>query len=261
MASSEPFRSIVITGASSGIGQALALLYARPDVRMLLMARDADRAARVVRTCRDRGAVVELALLDLRETDALVARLITFDGTSPVDLVIANAGIERSLGPGRRAETLASSVEQTRINFEGVVATVTPLLDPMQRRGRGSIVLIASLAALEPLADQPIYSATKAAVAAWGIALRTGLKASGIGVSVVYPGFVRTGMAARYEGWRPFEVSAEKAALRIAAGVKRGRASIAFPWPLVWLIRLGQIMPRPFRDVVLEACFRFRIAP
>lgn len=261
MTSHEPFRCIVITGASSGIGQALALLYASPGVSLLLMARDADRAERVVQGCRDKGAVVELALVDVCDTDALVARLISFNSTSPVDLVIANAGIEKSLGPNRVAETLGSSIEQMRVNLEGVVATVTPLLDPMQRRGRGSIVLIASLAALEPLADQPIYSATKAGVAAWGIALRTGLRASGIRVSVVYPGFVRTGMAAHYEGWRPFEVSAEKAAIRIAAGVDRGKPSIAFPWPLVWLIRLGHFVPRSLRDVVLERCFSFRIVP
>lgn len=255
------FRSVVVTGASSGIGQALALTYARPGVAMLLIARDADRAGRVLQACRDKGADVELALVDVRDTEALVARLGAFDRRSPVDLVIANAGVEQSLGPGRRAETLDSSIEQVRVNFEGAVATVTPFLDAMQRRRRGSIVLVASLAALEPLPDQPIYSATKAGLAAWGIALHTGLKRSGVRVCVVYPGFVRTGMAARYEGWRPFEVSAEDAALRIAAGVARRRSSIAFPWPLVWLIRLGQLVPRSIRDMILEGFFKFRIAP
>lgn len=254
------FRTIVITGASKGVGAALAAAYAAPEVRLLLIARDVLRAEAVARTCQDRGATVEVALIDVRDAERLAATICAFDAVRPVDLIVANAGIEASLGPDRTAETLAASVEQIRVNFEGVVATVTPLLDRMRQRRQGAIVLVSSLAALEPLADQPIYSGTKAAVAAWGQALRAWLRPSGVTVTVAYPGFVPTGMKEAYRGPRPYEVSAAWAARRIAAGVARGRPAVMFPWQLVWLIRLGHLVPGPIRDAVIDRWFAFDIA-
>ena len=137
---------------------------------------------------------------------------------------------------------------------------MTPLLDLMRQRRHGAIILVSSLAALEPLADQPVYSATKAAVAAWGQALRTWLRPFKITVTVAYPGFIATGMKDGYRGPRPFEVSAEWAARRIAEGAARGRAAVMFPWQLVWLIRLGRLVPGSIRDAVVDRWFAFDIA-
>ena len=230
-------------------------------MRLLLIARDPGRAEAVAKDCRKKGAAVELALLDVRDTSHLVQSIVAFDDAHPVDLVIANAGVETSLGPNRSAESVEASLEQIRVNLEGVVTTVTPLLDRMKRRGDGSIVLVSSLAALDPLADQPVYSATKAAVAAWGQALRSWLRSSGIRVAVVYPGFVATGMKERYRGARPFEMTADAAARLIARAAIRGRATLAFPWQLVWLIRLGRLVPRPIRDRIVDRWLTFEIGP
>lgn len=255
------FRSVVITGASSGLGAALAGFFAQPGVNLVLIARDAERTARVADICRRQGAMAQVALIDVRDTERLADTLLRADAEQPVDLVIANAGVEASLGPGRTAESLSSAIEQVRVNFEGAVATVTPLLENMRQRQRGGIVLISSLAALEPLADQPIYSATKAGVAAWGVALRTWLHPAKVTVTIAYPGFIATAMSDSYGGARPFEWSATAAARRIGEAALRGRSTVAFPWQLVWLIRLGRLVPRSLRDFVITRWLAFSITP
>jgi short-subunit dehydrogenase len=195
-------------------------------------------------------------VIDVREAEALARTIAAFDLRHTVDLVIANAGVEGSLGPQTTAEPLASAVAQIRVNLEGAINTVTPLLEPMRRRKHGSIALIASLAGLAPLPDQPAYSASKAGLIAWGEALVSWLHRDGISVSVVCPGFVDTPMKHAYRGARPFEIGAEDAAARIMRGIERRRPMIAFPWPLALLVRLGAIAPAPLRRAVIERWFR-----
>ena len=128
MAGDPRFCSIVITGASSGIGLALATHYARRGAVLLLVGRDPTRLEAAAAQCRASGATVETAAIDVCDAPALGSRLLSFDAVSPVDLVIANAGITGSLGPGRSAEPLAEAVAQLRINLEGAINTVTPLI-------------------------------------------------------------------------------------------------------------------------------------
>lgn len=253
------FRSIVVTGAGRGIGRALAEHYAGPDAALLLLGRAPGPLGDVLAACSGKGARAEIAALDVREPAPLAAALLDFDRRHPVDLVIANAGIERSLGPGRSAEPLADAVAQLRTNLEGAINTVTPLIEPMRARGRGAIVLVSSLAGLSPVPDQPAYSASKAGLIAWGESLIPWLAQSGVTVSVVCPGFVATRMKDGYRGARPFEMSAEEAARRIAQGVARKRARIAFPWPMAALVRLGMLVPAPLRRAVAYRAFRSEI--
>jgi short-subunit dehydrogenase len=129
----------------------------------------------------------------------------------------------------------------------------------MRERRRGRIVFLSSIAALAPLPDAAAYSASKAALLAYGLAMRERLRDDGIRVNVVCPGFVTTPMAADYLGWKPFEISPEDAAQRIVRGLARDRAVIAFPWPLVFAARLQQMLPERLRRLGASA-FRFRIA-
>ncbi|MGR7997374.1 SDR family NAD(P)-dependent oxidoreductase [Xanthobacter sp. ZOL 2024] len=251
---------VVITGASSGLGAALARRYAAPGVLLLLLARDAARLQQVAADCTARGSEVAWHSCDVRDAAALGALLRTADAASPVDLVIANAGIEASLGPGGAPEPLAAVQAQIDVNLAGALGCILPLLPAMQARRRGGLVLISSLAALEPLADQPTYCATKAALLTWGEAARPWLKRFGIQVTVACPGFIATGMSTRYTGWRPFEWSADKAAGTIAAAVAKGRSRISFPWPLVALIHLGKLAPRPLREWVRDLLFKVDVA-
>jgi short-subunit dehydrogenase len=251
--------AVVVTGASNGLGAALARHYAAPGVVLGLVGRNAVRLAAVADICRQRGAVVETAEIDVREAGRLGDFIRDLDARHPVAVVIANAGVEAGLAPGRGTEPEVSVLAQLRINLEGAIATVSPLIEPMRRRRAGRIVLIASLAALMPLADQPAYSASKAGLVAWGEALLAWLRPDGIRVTIVCPGFIATGMHDHYRGARPFQWSAEKAAAHIAGHVARGRAWVAFPWPLVWLIRLGRLAPRSLRAAFIDRFLRFEI--
>ncbi len=250
------FRSIVVTGGSDGIGRALALHYAAPGRAILIIGRDAGRLAAVAAACMAQGSTCETARLDVRDEAALGAALHAFDSRHPVDLVIANAGIEASLPPGAPVEPLEAAIAQLRINLEGAIGTVSLLAGSMAGRGRGVVLLVSSLAALSPVPDQPAYSASKAGLLAWGEAIAPTLARSGLSVTIACPGFVRTGMAERYRGWRPFELSADDAARRIAAAVEAGRALVAFPWQLVVAVRLGALVPRSVRRWVVAKLFR-----
>lgn len=244
-------KSIVVTGAGRGIGAALAKAYAGPGATLLLIGRDAARLDDVAGACRTLGAAVETATVDVTEAERLSAAILAFDAAHPVELLIANAGVSGGLEPGRKAESFATAQRQLRINLEGAVATATPLIEPMRARGRGQIALMSSLAALQPVGDTPAYSASKAGILVWGEALGDFLAPSGVGVSVICPGFVTSDMSARYGGPKPFEMSADAAAALIRRRLARGEAVIAFPWQVLAAIRLGRLLPRAARRMVL----------
>lgn len=252
-------RSVVLTGASSGIGAALAAALAGPGRRMLLVGRDAARLSAVAEAARGRGALAEAAAIPVTEGEALAARLRAFDAAHPVDLLIANAGVTSGRGP-EGWEPPGQSHWIVDVNLKGVFNTVEPLLPALVARGAGRIVLVASMAALRPQADEPSYSASKAAVRAWGLALRPWLRAHGVGVTVVNPGFVTSPMSARHLGPRPFEIGAERAAAIILRGLDRGRSEITFPRGLAALVALGRLLPPRLSDLA-ERRFAARILP
>ena len=246
---------IVVSGASRGIGEAVAVAYAAPGVTLGLIGRDQARLAAVAARCRARGAAVDEIVLDVRERDALAARLGDFDAVRPVDLVIANAGVALPAGePGRDL----SSYDEIDINLVGALNTVLPLLPAMTARGRGQIAFVSSLAAFAPLPGSPGYSASKAAVLVYGLALRERLRPHGVRVSVICPGYIDTEMGARYRGWRPLAMSAERAAGLIRRGLERDRAVVAFPRRLALAARLSTLVPEPVRRAGLAA-FSFKI--
>ncbi|WP_020180547.1 SDR family NAD(P)-dependent oxidoreductase [Methylopila sp. M107] len=244
--------SVVLTGAGRGIGAALARVYAGPGVAMLLIGRDVARLETVAAECVAKGATVETAGVDVTDTERLAAAILAFETKNPVDLVIANAGVSGGLEQGRGFETFATAQRQLRINLEGAVATVTPLVDPMRARKKGRIAIMSSLAALQPVGDTAAYSASKAGVFAWGEALGDFLAPDGISVSVICPGFVTSDMSARYLGPKPFEMTADEAAKLIRRKIDAGKPVIAFPWQIVAAIRVGRMLPRAVRRLFLS---------
>ena len=232
---------IVITGASSGLGAALASAYARPGRTLALTGRDAARLDAVAALCRGAGATVRTAILSVTERDRLAEWLLEVDAAAPVDLVVANAGI--SGGTGRMGE----GAEQVRAilatNVDGVVNTVMPLLPAMRLRRRGQIALMSSLAGFVGMPSAPAYCASKAAVRVWGEALRGELARDGIAVSVICPGFVRTPMTEVNPFPMPFLMDADRAVRIIVGELARNRARIAFPWPTYAAVRLLGLLP------------------
>lgn len=243
-------RNILITGASSGIGEALARAYARPGVFLALAGRDSTRVSQVGAACREQGAEVVAAVRDVTAAADLAAWIRDLDQTHPFDLVIANAGISAGTGGG------GESPEQTRriveVNVDGVVNTVTPLIGPMSARGRGQIALMASLASFRGFPGAPTYCATKAWVRVWGEGLRAELAPRGVAVSVICPGFVTTRMTQSNPFPMPFLMSAERAAWIIIRGLARNRSRIAFPWRLYAMLRLITALPAGLTDALLR---------
>jgi len=252
--------SVVITGASSGIGRALALHYAAPGMTLGLVGRNEARLTDVAELCRRKGAAVTLGVIDVRDRDGLARGLLDFDAQHPVGLLVANAGVSGGTHTDGSREDGALAAAQIEINLLGVLNTVHPLLPLMMQRGRGQIALMSSIAAFVPLADSAGYGASKAAVLYYGLALREGIRVPGVKVNVICPGYVTSPMSARLKGWKPFEMPADRAAEKIALGLARNRAVIAFPWPLTLLSRIGGALPSGVRRFATRP-FGFTIAP
>lgn len=240
-------QSIVVTGASRGIGAALARRLAAPGRDLLLIARDRGRLNETAAACHAAGAIVRLAAADVGDGPAMAALLAEADAERPIDCVFANAGI--SAGSRRGSlESPERAAAVIRTNLEGAINTVAPLLEPMLRRGAGRIGLIASIAGLIPLPDAPAYSASKAGLIAYGRALDASLRRHGVTVTVLCPGFVTTDMAGRYRGRKPGEMSAEQAADIMVRTTLAGRRMVAFPRTLAFLARLGAALPPQIRE-------------
>jgi short-subunit dehydrogenase len=245
-------RSILITGASSGIGAALARAYAAPGIHVALCGRDVARLAAVADLCRERGAEVIETCLDVTEATAVAAWIDNVDRASPLELVIANAGVQGGLWRDGAGETLGELHRVMEINFGGVSNTVHPVLPAMRSRGRGQIALIASLAALRGLPFSPGYCASKAAVSVYGEALRSWLAPEGIGVSVILPGFVETRLSDTVRGPKPLILPPECAAAIIRRGLAKGRRQIAFPYTLYLSMQLMRALPAGLVDPILR---------
>ncbi len=243
-------RSILITGASSGIGEALARAYAAPGVALALAGRDQARLAAVAAACRALGAVVRAEALDVCEREPLAAWIAEADGAAPLDLAIANAGV--SAGTGSGVETAAQARRLLNTNVGGVVDTVLPAVALMRLRGHGQIAIMASLAAFRGFPGAPAYCAGKAAVKVWGEALRGELHEAGIGVSVICPGYVKSRMTAGNSFHMPLLMEADRAARIIRRGLARNRARIAFPWRLYAAVWLISALPQSLTDPLLR---------
>ncbi len=250
MASSD-HKTIVLTGASGGIGVALGRELARPGLRIALIARDPKKLEDLAADLRDCGADIETAAIDVRDRDSLHQYLTDLDTRHPVDLVIANAGVTAGLGPGRSREGDPESDRQIDINYRGAVHTVTGVVEQMRLRGRGQIVLVSSLAGMRALPDMPSYSATKAALIAYGHSLRGWLKPFGVDVTIICPGFVTSPMSARHKGSKPFEIPAEAAARKMARAIEKRKAFYAFPFILATGIRLQNLLPARISDLFM----------
>ena len=243
---------VVITGASSGIGAALARVYSAPGRRLSLIARDQARLDAAAHEGRRRGADVDIHIADVTDATAIEHVLLTCDLQQSVDLLVANAGIggRASLAPDC-GESGHIAREILATNTLGVINTVTPLLPRFAARRRGQIAIMSSLAGLLGLPACPAYSASKAAIRAYGAALRGLVAPSGVRVSVVCPGFVDTPMSASLPFRPPFLWTADRAALYVARALARGRREILFPWPLAIAVRTLGILPVALADRIL----------
>lgn len=249
-------RHVAITGASSGIGAALARAHAARGDRLSLAGRDPDRLQAVADECAALGARADVTRCDVTDADATAGWLRAADDAAPVDIVYANAGIggagviaPRTAEPGELARAIFAT------NTVGVVNTLTPLIDRFVARRAGHLVVIASLAALAGLPHSPAYCGSKAAIRIYAEGLRRLLRPAGVRVLTVNPGFVATPMSASLPRQGPFTWSAERAAAAILRAVDAGRAELIFPWPLRLALAAARLLPTAWVDAALARAY------
>ena len=243
-------RSILITGASSGLGAALARFYAAPDVHLSLWGRDAGRLTDVARDCREHGAAAETTSFDMRHPGSLAEALAGLDAERQIDLAIFCAGLGGTIGD-RRVESPARAMEIATVNFTACVVGAAALAERMVERGRGQIVLIGSIAGAFPLPIAPTYSGSKAGLKVFAEALRLRVAPLGVAVTHVAPGFIDTPMSRQITGPKPWMASAEAAAAIVARAAARQAGHLVFPRAFAAVRAAYLCLPGPLRRAIM----------
>ena len=239
---------VFITGASSGIGQALAARYARAGWRLALVARrrpEMQAWAEGQGLPADRFAVYGA---DVAHPDAIVAaaaHCIAAQGLP--DVVIANAGISVGMDTAER-EDLDVMRETFATNNVGLAATFHPFVEPMRQRRSGTLVGIASVAAIRGLPGHAAYCASKAGVVAYCESLRGELRGSGVAVVTLLPGYIATPLTARNPYPMPFLMPAERFADRTFAAIGAQASYRVIPWQMAIVAKLLRLLPNPLFD-------------
>lgn len=246
-----PPRTILITGASSGIGRALAISYAQGGMTLILIGRDARRLEDAAAECRLFGARVETAAIDVRDWEKMRNFVLEMDERHNIDLLIANAGVSAILSGVEIIESAEITTSIFETNVFGVLNAVQAVAPQMCARGKGQIALMGSMAALRGLPHAPAYCATKSAVHIYAESLRPLLHKHGVSVTLIIPGFVHTPFNAQLSSPKPMAFSADRAAAIIQRGLQRGKRKIVFPRLLYFLIRAGSLLPTRLVDAIL----------
>lgn len=246
---SKAAQKVWITGASSGIGLALAQHYAEQGATLGLVARRGDR----LEAFRARFPNVEIALytIDVRDHAALAAAAHDFIAHAGCpDIVIANAGI--SAGSVTGSGDLDVFREIMDVNYLSMIATFEPFIGPMTEKRHGILVGVASVAGVRGLPGAGAYSASKAAAIRYLESLRVELRPAGVPVVTLAPGYVRTEMTARNDYPRPFIMDADVFARKAARAIARRRRFVVIPWQMRIVSALLHVLPRWLYDLAFE---------
>lgn len=237
--------SVFLTGATSGIGAALARHYAARGATLGLAARRGDTLAALAATLPTQAYIYAL---DVSDAAALARAGADFMARTGVpDIVIANAGV--SVGTLTEASEDADAIDTViHTNVIGMINTLRPFIAPMRDAGRGRLVGIASVAGIRGLPGAGAYSASKAAVIAYLESLRVELHESGVKVVTLAPGYIETPMTAVNAYPMPFMLSAAEAARRMARIIAAGRSYAVVPWQMAIVAKLLRLLPNPLFD-------------
>lgn len=253
-----PWPMALITGASSGIGEALARDLAGRGVHVILAARRIQELRRIAMEIRRQGGSVTAVKLDVSKAKGLEAKLIALDKKfGGIDLVIANAGVgvrtPRASVPSWSWQAVEPALQT---NFMGAIATITALLPAKIARGRGHVVAISSLASYGALPDAAGYVSPKAGLSRFMECLSLDLQSTGVVTSTVHVGFVATPMVAKSTIPLPLIMPAEKAAALIIQGLIKKKREINFPWLMVLLVKAIALLPFALKAYAARRYYR-----
>ena len=271
---------VAIAGATGGIGEALVRGYARTGAHLLIAGRNEEVLHRLSAEVKALGAVCETTAFDVRDHEDLGSWTLKA-AVKGADVLILCAGVSASVQPSPFRAKPGSNKHEEVVYFPEAQADLLRELEvnavanilaanafaraKLELKEQGEtkpsrIVFISSLAALTGLAGSPGYSASKAALRTYGEALRRLLSHQNIGVTVIFPGYVESNMSRRYQGAKPWLMSADKAASKMMAAIDAGKAEYAFPWILAFGIRLLNLIPRWMQNFFLKGFF-FTVEP
>lgn len=241
---------VFLTGASSGIGEALAVAMARKGAVLGLAARRADALEALAETCGKVGGTARALPCDVTDAAAVRSAAERLRGEfGHIDLLIANAGIG-----GNDAETRSLQPEAVKkvidINLLGAVNSVHAVLPEMLERGKGHIVAISSLAGIRGLPKSAAYSASKAGMTALFESVRLDTTKKGIDVTIIQPGFIKTPLTAGRHNKMPFLMELEDAVPLFIKAIEKKKKFAAFPWQLAAIVRAGKVFPAWLYDRV-----------
>ena len=244
-------KTVMITGASSGIGKGLALEIAARGGRLALIARREDVLKEVVDAIRAQNGTAIAVSADVRDANAMkqAADRVRAE-LGPIDVLIANAGVGTTdyvtrIDPQQVAEVID-------INVMGAVNSVAAVLPEMIERKSGQLVAIASLAGYRGLPKSAAYSASKAALSSFFESLRIDLRHTGVTVSIIYPGFIKTPLTSGRQAKMPYLMELDDGVKKIVTAIEKGKKSYAFPWQLATIVRSGLLMPPSLYDWIAE---------
>jgi short-subunit dehydrogenase len=240
-------RTVMITGASSGIGRGLGAELSRRGAKVGLIARRGEALSELVREIESKNGKAIALPADVMDADSLRSaadRLRSAFG--PIDMLVANAGVAQSIDA---AELKGRSVADViNVNVLGAANSVEAVVPEMVERGSGHLVVISSLAAYRGLPKSAAYCASKAAVSAFFESLRLDLQPRGIDVTIIHPGFINTPLTAGRQAQMPFLMELDDAVAKIISAIEKRKKSYAFPWQLASIVRAGMIMPNFMYD-------------
>jgi len=243
--------TVLITGASSGLGAELAERYAKEGVTLYLTGRNVDALKTVSAVCTSKGAKVETKAADLGSSEGRLAfSSWVRERNSNLDLVIANAGISESTSGVAFDEIEEMSRRMVETNVSGVHATIYPAIEGMRKRGSGQVAIMSSLAGMAPLTGSAAYAASKSFVKTLGESLRLQLLRDGVSVNVITPGFVDTPLTQKNKFKQSGMVSLKDAGKIIVAGLANDEPVIAFPTSTFILAYLSSIVSPVVRDFI-----------
>jgi short-subunit dehydrogenase len=242
-------KTVMITGASSGLGRGMAQEIAARGGHLGLLARREDLLKEIVEETRNVKAV--FATADVRDVKAVREAADRFrKELGPIDILIANAGIgtadhAASLTPEHAANVIG-------INVLGAINSVAAVLPEMVERNSGRLVAISSLAAYRGLAKSAAYCASKAALSAYFESLRIDLRHAGVGVTTIHPGFIKTDLTAGRHSKMPYLMELDEGVRKIVNAIEKEKKTYAFPWQLATIVRATMMMPPAMYDWIAE---------